>query len=168
MKNGDAAPFDPAEDIVNASKVKDEIYNNILPALEKEALEQGSVFGQFITPEEFADEVLKGLDPEDDEEYQKVLKQYGLDDFAGSVDELKEYIVETLRTGSAQQIRENIKYLNEKRQDPTQAKLGITYIDRPEDFKDEQAKPDTELYKVFQKAGYQGTEDDFYTKFFLI
>ena len=27
-------------------------------------------------------------------------------------------------------------------------------------------KPDTELYKVFQKAGYQGTEDDFYTKFF--
>ena len=165
-KNGDATPFDPAEDIVNASKVKDEIYNNILPALEKEALAQGSVFGQFITPEEFADEVLKGLDPEDDEEYQKVLKQYGLDDFAGSVDELKEYIVESLRTGSAQQIRENIKYLNEKRQDPTQAKLGITYIDRPEDFKDEQAKPDTELYKVFQKAGYQGTEDDFYTKFF--
>ena len=57
---------------------------------------------------------MKGLDPEDDEEYQKVLKQYGLDDFAGSVDELKEYIIETLRTGSAQQIRENIKYLNEK------------------------------------------------------
>ena len=165
-ENGNATPFDPAEDIVNASKVKDEIYNNILPALKEEALEQGSVFGQFITPEEFADEVLKGLDPEDDEEYQKVLKQYGLDDFAGSVDELKEYIVESLRTGSAQEIRENIKYLNEKRQDPTQAKLGITYIDRPEDFQDTQAKPDTELYKVFQKAGYQGTEDDFYTKFF--
>ena len=165
-KDGDPAPFDPAEDIVNASKVKDEIYNNILPALEKEALEQGSVFGQFVTPEEFADEVIKGLDPENQEEYEEVLKQYGLDDFAGSIDELKDYIVETLRTGSAQQIRENIKYLNEKRQDPTQAKLGITYIDRPEDFKNEQAKPDTELYKVFQKAGYQGTEDDFYTKFF--
>ena len=165
-ENGNATPFDPTEDIVNASKVKDEIYNNILPALKEEALEQGSVFGQFVTPEEFADEVLKGLDPEDDEEYQKILKQYGLDDFAGSVDELKEYIVESLRTGSAQQIRENIKYLNEKRQDPTQAKLGITYIDRPEDFQDTQAKPDTELYKVFQKAGYQGTEDDFYTKFF--
>ena len=165
-KDGDPAPFDPAEDIVNASKVKDEIYKNILPALEKEALEQGSVFGQFVTPEEFADEVIKGLDPENQEEYEKVLKQYGLDDFAGSIEELKDYIVETLRTGSAQQIRENIKYLNEKRQDPTQAKLGITYIDRPEDFKDEKAKPDTELYKVFQKAGYQGTEDDFYTKFF--
>ncbi len=165
-KDGDPAPFDPAEDIVNASKVKDEIYKNILPALEKEALEQGSVFGQFVTPEEFADEVIKGLDPENQEEYEKVLKQYGLDDFAGSIEELKDYIVETLRTGSAQQIRENIKYLNEKRQDPTQAKLGITYIDRPEDFKNEQAKPDTELYKVFQKAGYQGTEDDFYTKFF--
>ena len=165
-KDGDPAPFDPAEDIVNASKVKDEIYKNILPALEKEALEQGSVFGQFVTPEEFADEVIKGLDPEDQEEYEKVLKQYGLDDFAGSIEELKEYIVETLRTSSAQQIRENIKYLNEKRQDPTQAKLGITYIDRPEDFKDEQAQSDTELYKIFQNAGYQGTEDEFYTNFF--
>jgi hypothetical protein len=71
-----------------------------------------------------------------------------------------------LRTGSAQDIREQIKYLNEKRKKPTQEVLGLTYIERPEDFKNQQAAPDTELYKVFQSAGFQGSEDEFYTKFF--
>ena len=80
--------------------------------------------------------------------------------------ELKEYIIETLRTGSAQEIREEIKYLNDKRQRPTQEILGVTYIERAEDYKDEMAKPTTELYAIFQKAGFQGTEDEFYTDFF--
>ena len=163
---GQGRGYDAAEDILNAGKVQDEIYNNILPALKEEALQQGSVFGQFITPEEFADEMLKGLDPSDKSTWDEVLQRYGLTDFKGTVEELKEYIVETLRTGSAQKIREEIKFLNEKRQRPTQEVLGLTYIERPEDYKDEQAKADTELYKVFQTAGYQGTEDEFYENFF--
>ena len=163
---GQGRGYDAAEDILNAGKVQDEIYNNILPALKEEALKQGSVFGQFITPEEFADEMLKGLDPNDKSTWDEVLQRYGLTDFKGTVEELKEYIVETLRTGSAQKIREEIKFLNEKRQRPTQEVLGLTYIERPEDYKDEQAKGDTKLYKVFQSAGYQGTEDEFYEKFF--
>jgi hypothetical protein len=129
-------------------------------------LRQGSVFGQFITPEEFADEMLRGLDPNDKSSWQEVLQRYGLTDFKGTVDELKQYVVETLRTGSAQDIREQIKYLNEKRQRPTQQVLGLTYIERPEDYKDEMATPQTELYKTFQSAGYQGTEDEFYNNFF--
>ena len=163
---GQGRGYDAAEDILNAGKVQDEIYNNILPALKEEALQQGSVFGQFITPEEFADEMLRGLDPSDKSTWDEVLQRYGLTDFKGTVEELKEYIVETLRTGSAQKIREEIKFLNEKRQRPTQEVLGLTYIERPEDYKDEQAKADTELYKVFQTAGYQGTEDEFYENFF--
>jgi hypothetical protein len=42
----------------------------------------------------------------------------------------------------------------------------LTYIERPEDYKDEMSKPQTELFKTFQSAGYQGTEDEFYQKFF--
>ncbi len=163
---GQGRGFDAAEDILTAGKVKDHIYNNILPALKAETLKQGSVFGLFITPEEFADDMLKGLDPNDKSSWQEVLKRYGLTDFKGTIEELKEYIMETLRTGSAQQIREEIKYLNEKRQKPTQEVLGLTYIERPEDYKDQMAKPQTELYKVFQSAGYQGTEDEFYKNFF--
>ena len=158
--------FDGAEDVINASKVRDEIYKNILPALSKEAKDLGSVFGIFTTPEEFADDVLEGVDPTNKEAWDKVLKANGLEDFKGTIDELKEEIKEALRTGSAQTIRENIKYLNEKRERPTQEKLGITYIERPEDYKTDDPKSNTALYTTFQKAGYKGTEDEFYEKFF--
>jgi len=163
---GQGRGFDAAKDILTAGGVQDEIYNNILPALKEEALKQGSIFGQFETPEEFADKMLHGLDPNDKTTWQEVLQRYGLTDFKGTVEELKQYVIETLRTGSAQEIREEIKYLNEKRQRPTQQVLGLTYIERPEDYKDQMATPQTELYKVFQGSGYQGTEDEFYEKFF--
>lgn len=163
---GQGKGYDPADDILNASKVSDYIYTQILPALKEEALKSGTVFGQFITPEEFADEMLRGLDPNDKSTWDEVLKRYGLENFKGDITELKEYVKETLRTGSAQEIRENIKYLNEKRQKPTQEKLGITYIERPEDYKDEGIKGETELYKTFQSAGFKGTEDEFYNDFF--
>lgn len=163
---GQGKGYDSADDILNASKVSDYIYTQILPALKEEALKSGSVFGQFITPDEFADSMLEGLDPNDKKTWYEVLKRYGIDDFKGSIDELKEYVKETLRTGSAQEIRENIKYLNEKRQKPTQEKLGVTYIERPEDYKDQEIKGETELYKTFQSAGFKGTEDEFYNDFF--
>jgi hypothetical protein len=163
---GQGKGYDPADDILNASKVSDYIYTQILPALKEEALKSGTIFGQFITPEEFADEMLRGLNPDDKGTWDEVLKRYGIDTFKGTIDELKEYVKETLRTGSAQDIRDNIKYLNDKREKPTQQTLGVTYIERPEDYKDEQAKPQTELYKTFQSSGFQGTEDEFYENFF--
>jgi hypothetical protein len=163
---GQGKGYDPADDILNASKVSDYIYTQILPALKEEALKQGSVFGQFITPEEFADEMLRGLDPNDKTTWDEVLKRYGLENFKGTIEELKEYVQEILRTGSAQEIRENIKYLNEKRQKPTQERLGVTYIERPEDYKEGSIKGETELYKTFQSAGFKGTEDEFYNNFF--
>ena len=163
---GQGKGYDAADDILNASKVQDQIYSTILPALKDEALKQGTVFGLFVTPEEFADDMLRGLDPNDKSTWNEVLQRYGLTDFKGTVEELKQYVAETLRTGSAQDIREQIKYLNEKRQKPTQKVLGLTYIERPEDFKNEKAAADTELYKTFQSAGFQGTEDDFYKNFF--
>jgi len=165
---GQGQGFDAADDIVNAGKVEDFLYSTVVPVLQEKAFEAPvAAFGQFITPEEFADEMLRGLDPYNTpDEWKEVLQRYGLTDYAGTVDELKQYIVETLRTGSALDIREQIKYLNEKRQKPTQEILGVTYIERPEDYKDEMAKPTTELYAIYQKAGYQGTEDEFYENFF--
>lgn len=165
---GQGKGYDAAEDILNAGKVTDEIYNNILPSLKKEAIDQGSVFGQFVAPEEFADEMLKGLDPSNKEEWDKVLNIYGLDNFKGTIDDLKSNIIDTLRTGSAQQIRESIKYLNEKGKKPTQQELGVTYIQRPEDYKKATVEDEdrTELYKVFQSAGYKGSEDEFYNEMF--
>jgi hypothetical protein len=164
---GQGQGYDPADDILNASKVSDYIYNQILPALNEEALAQGTVFGQFLKPEEFADEMLKGLNPEDKQTWDEVLEKYGLESFGGTIEELKNYITEAVRTGSAQEIREQIKYLNEKREKPTQEVLGVSYIQREEDYKPKDTiEGQTELYKTFQSAGFQGTEDEFYENFF--
>ena len=159
--------FDGAEDIVNVDKVKNLLYDNILPALEKEVKNTKTIFGNFIKPEEFADDMLKGLDPNEPESWDAALKELGLDDFEGTLEDLKEYITSTLRTGSAEDIRAQIKFLNEKRKKPDQYLLGVEYIAREEDYKPaEKLKGDTQLYKIFQDAGYEGTEDDFYEKVF--
>jgi len=164
---GQGKGFDAADDITNASKVQDFISINVMPLLQKEADKAEVVFGTFITPEEFADEMLRGLDPaKTPDAWKEVLQRYGLSEFAGTIDELKQYIVETLRGGSAQEIREQIKYLNDKRQRPTQEILGVTYIPKEEDYKDQAPKPTTQLYSIFQSAGYQGTEDEFYNNMF--
>jgi hypothetical protein len=164
---GQGKGYDAAEDIVNAGKVQDFISNDVLPVLEDEAKKAQVAFSSFITPEEFADEMLRGLDPtKTPDAWKEILQRYGLSDYAASLDEVKQYVVEAVRSGSAQEIREQIKYLNEKRQKPTQEILGITYIQRPEDYKDVKAKPTTELYAIFQDSGYQGTEDDFYNDMF--
>jgi hypothetical protein len=162
---GQGKGYDPAKDILTAANVTDYIYNEILPELEDEALETGTVFGQFIKPREFADEMLEGLDPNTPEDWEKVLEDLGMEDFEGSLDELKDYIAETLQTGSATDIRRSIKYLNEQREKPTQKNLGITYIQREEDEAPEKVKAKTQLYQAFVNAGYSGTEDEFYEKF---
>ena len=163
---GQGLGYDPAEDTLSASKVTNEIYNNILPALKTEALKQGSIFGQFITPDEFADQALAGIDLTDKASWSQALKEFGLDNFTGTIDDLREYIKETLQSGTATEIRAQIKKLNEKNKTPTQKELGLTYIERPTDFTNQAIKPETELYKTFQSAGFKGTEDEFYTKFF--
>ena len=159
--------FDAAEDVINAGKVKDHIYKNILPKLVEEAGRQPTIFGQFIRPDEFADDMLEGLDPDKPDEWNYALEQVGLSDFQGTAADLKNYIAETFRTGSAADIRAQLKYLNEKREKPTQQLLGIEYIQREEDYKtDSKLKGETQLFKVFQDAGYEGTEDDFYDNVF--
>ena len=60
---GQGQGYDAAEDILNAGKVNDEIYKKILPALNKEVITQGSVFGQFITPESFCRSNDKRIEP---------------------------------------------------------------------------------------------------------
>ena len=111
--------------------------------------------------------MIEGLDPDQPEEWNYALEQVGLSDFQGTAADLKNYIAETFRTGSAVDIRAQLKYLNEKREKPTQQLLGVEYIQREEDYKtDSKLKGETQLFKVFQDAGYEGSEDDFYDNVF--
>jgi hypothetical protein len=160
---GQGQGFDPAENFLTTSKIKDFIYTKVLPELSDEALKQKNIFGSFLLPEEFADDLLEGLDPNTPEQWQETLKDLNLEGFQGTLDELKEEIMNTVRTGSAEEIRQNIKYLQEKRLKPTQERLGITYIQRDEDNLEKDKKPETEFYQIFKDAGYKGTEEEFYT-----
>jgi hypothetical protein len=61
------------------------------------------------------------------------------------IEEVKAYIEEAFQTGEATKIREAIKYLNEKKEKVTQEKLGVDYIERPED---------THLVAILRKHSY--------------
>lgn len=164
---GAARGFDPARDLITLKDAEDYIQTSILPEIVNEKLNIGDVsFLNFVTPEEFADNLLEGIDPEvQKEEFDKVLETLGLSGEDLGIDEVKQYIIEAFRTGAAQKIRESIKFLNEKKLKPTQERLGVDYIERPEDFKPTSSPNETELYKIFRNAGYQGGEDEFYDSF---
>lgn len=159
--------YDPAPDLISFEDAQNYIDTTIIPAVEAEKVALGdATFLQFVTPEEFADRLLQGVSPEANKaEWQKLLDQFGLSDTGQTVDELRNYIIDALRTGAAKDIRESIKYLNEKKLVPTQERLGVSYIQRPEDVKTVTSANQTQLYKVFQSAGYKGSEDEFYETF---
>ena len=158
--------YDPARDVVTDSDVKDFINNNVLSAVDEARADFGdSPFLEFVTPEEFADEILEGIDPlENKEEWKELLEMYGLDE-SSAISEVREYILESVRTGAAKDIREGIKYLNQKSKKPTQRELGVTYIERDEDEKPEDDPDADALYKTFKNAGFGGTQEEFYDTF---
>lgn len=163
---GAANGYDPAKDLITLKSAEEYIKTSILPSLEAEKAALGDVaFLNFVTPEEFADALIEGIDPAvNKEEWDKLLESLGLSNQQMGLDELKKYIVEAFQTDAAKTIREGIKYLNEKKLTPTQERLGVEYIQRPEDAKTATGT-ETQLYTIFKNAGYQGNEDEFYEKF---
>lgn len=155
--------FRPALNVADPERIKRYIYYEVMPMLEEEATDIGTVFGQFVTPEEFADDVLSTYNLENKEELEELLKQYGLEDI-GDMGELRDQLIEVISTNDAIAIREGIKYMNEQGKRPDQKNLGIQYIEREEDYKPDIAA-DTEIFKIFQSAGYKGTETQFYEEF---
>jgi hypothetical protein len=163
---GKGKGFDPAENVVTDQEVKDYINTSLLPALADEKLDIGDTsFLAFVTPAEFAESVLEGIDPlENKEEWKKVLEAYGFEDDA-TLEEVKKYIEDAVRTGQAKDIRESLKYLNEKKKKPTQERLGVDYIEREEDDKDLASDEETAFFKIFKDAGYGGTQEEFFDQF---
>jgi hypothetical protein len=124
--------YDPAKDIVSYDTMNSYFNDVLIPLVAEEKLSlDDAAFMQFVTPEEFATEILEGIDPtENKEEWKEVLEQFGIEDMDASLEEVKEYIKEAFETGEAQAIREGIKYLNQKKQTIDQSTLGVDYIER--------------------------------------
>jgi len=158
--------YDPAQDVTSVADIENYIANEVIPAVNQAQLDlDGAVFSSFTTPEEFADAVLKGIDPsENNPEWKEVLEQFGMEVDA-SLEEVKDYIIDITRTGAAQEIRETIKFLNEKKLTPTQERIGVSYIEREEDANPTDPEGQTALFQIFSDAGYSGTQDEFFAEF---
>lgn len=164
---GSSKGFDPARDVLTLKDATDYISTKILPEIAAKDIDLADVnFLQFVTPEEFADSVIEGVSPEANKaEWDKMLGTLGITDKGMGIDEVKQYIADQFRTGNAINIRQSIKYLNEKGKTPTQTELGVEYIQREGDAAPSTSPYATTLYKIFKNAGYQGSEDDFYGSF---
>ena len=153
VKNGYDAAYDPQSRL--QASLESPLYNK--------AESMGTVFGKFTTPKEYVDELFTRINPlQNKTEWRKLMEKYGLDPDTEDLEVVKKQITDALSTGSAYEIRQKITDIQKLEQTPNQKNLGITYIERPED------KPNVEktaLYDTFKKAGFTGTEQEFYDQY---
>ena len=159
--------FDPSADMPNIMDLNEFIYNNLTPYLEARKEEFGDrVFLPFLTPDQLATQLVSSLDPmRTPEAWDAVMERYGISGQGKTVDEVKNLILEVTRTVPAADIRDRLLELNKKDLKPTQERLGVEYIQRESDYKKEENKGETALYRLFKQSGFGGTEDEFYRDF---
>lgn len=158
--------YDAAPDIASPEIANIYIQKVLTPALQAKYAEVGTVFGEFVNPESYAQKIVDSFDPiKNREEIDKVLKMYNLDPASTDLSQLRDMIAESIKGDNAAAIRSRIEELNKIKEKPTQKELGVEYIQRDLDEKDLEAAEDDKLYGIFKTAGYKGDVDQFYEEF---
>ena len=167
---GKSANFDPSSDFATSKDLLRYLNEELAPELRKEKSSLGeNVFLDFVPVEQYADGLIGNIDnfTEFDESWNQFFEENNIDPKEG-LEETKELVKEVLRTGSASDIRMGIEALNKQKKKPTQDLLGIEYIQRDEDYVPaEEYESDSYLYRLAQKSGYEGTEEEFYKESFM-
>lgn len=167
---GKSANFDPSSDFATSKDLLRYLNEELAPELQKEKSSLGeNVFLDFVPVEQYADGLIGNIDDftEFDESWNEFFEENGINPEEG-LEETKELVKEVLRTGSASDIRMGIEALNKQKKKPTQELLGIEYIQRDEDYVPvDEYESDSYLYKLAQKSGYEGTEEEFYEEDFM-
>jgi hypothetical protein len=160
--------YDPVADTYTRQDLANFIQGDLAKALQDKKTEFGNpVFLDFVTAEQKAKEFVDALNVADlPADLKKQLNNLGIDENMDPTEDVKEGLMGILRTNQAIDIRERIKELNEQRIKPTQEKLGFGYIQRDEDEKVKAPTGGSALFNTFRKAGYSGSESEFYTEFF--
>ena len=158
--------YDGAKDLYTDDDLNQYINEEIVPGIGELDIKFGNKpFMEFVSPEKYADDLLGDYNI-GTEEYTKLLKDLGIDTKNLDPNAVKDQLIEGLRTGRAEDIRAAITYYNENKKRPSQQLLGVSYIEREEDYdKDAINKDANPLYTLFAQSGYQGTEDEFFTNF---
>jgi hypothetical protein len=160
--------YDPVADTYTRQDLANFIQKDLTKALQDKKTEFGNpVFLAFVTAEQKAKQFVDALNVSElPADLKKQLNKLGINEKLDSTEDVKEGLMGILRTNQAIDIRERIKELNEQRIKPTQEKLGFGYIQREGDEKVEAPTGGSALFNIFQKAGYSGSESEFYTDFF--
>jgi len=160
--------YDPVADSYTGADLAAFVKTDLAKALEtQKGTYVNSVFTPFVSADAKANDLVQKLNLNNlPSEYKERLRDLGVSEKDDPADQVKDALVQILRTDPALEIREKIAQLNEERIKPTQKELGFGYIQRESD---EEIKPQTggsALFNVFKKAGYTGNESEFYTDFF--
>lgn len=160
--------YDPVADSYTTADLYNYVKTDLAKALEtQKGTYVNSVFTPFVSAESKAGELVGKLNLDNlPAEYKQRLKDLGIDEKENPADEVKDALAQILRTDPALEIREQIRQLNEQQIKPTQKELGFGYIQRESDEDIKEQAGGSALFNVFKKAGYSGTESEFYTDFF--
>ena len=168
IKNPDGTiakkPYDPAPDVYAPQIAKTYIAQILTPFLIDKANKIGTVFGEFVKPVDYVNEVLKAVNlPENKAQWKKILETYGIDPNS-SLDEIKTTLVDALSQDSTKEIKQKIGDVLKADKSLTQTELGVEFIQRPSTVSGKVPEA-SGIYAVFKNAGFNGTEDQFYSTF---
>ena len=156
-------PYDAAPNVYAPAVSQLYISYVLTPILIDKANKIGSVFGEFIKPSDYVDQILKAVNlPENKEQWANILEKNGLDPNA-SLNELKNTLVDALTQDSTTDIKTRLGNLIKEGKTPTQTELGVEYLQKATVSGTE--TPASGVYAVFKNAGYSGNEKDFYSTF---
>ena len=163
--NGDPEidKFDAAPTVYAPLVARTYITQILTPYLIDKANKIGTVFGEFIKPSDYVDQILKVVNlPENKEQFTNILKSSGLDPNA-SLSELRNTLVDALTQDSTIDIKKRIGDLIKEGKTPTQTELGVEYLQKATVSGTTTAA--SGVYGIFKNAGYNGSESDFYATF---
>lgn len=160
--------YDPVADTYNRQDLATFIQGDLTKALEAEKNAYSNpVFKDFVSAQTKAAEFVNKLNianlPVD---LQEKLKELGYNEKTDPANQIKDALTQILSTEPALEMRQRIQELNEQRIKPTQEQLGYGYIQRDTDEETKTQSGGSALYSIFKKAGYGGSENEFYTDFF--
>lgn len=160
--------YDPVADTFNRQDLAAFIQGDLANALAGEKASFGNpVFKEFVSAQSKAAEFVDKLNIQDlPSDLQARLKEFGIDEKEDPADQVKAALTQILSTEPASKIRDKIRQLNEQQIKPTQEQLGYGYIQREGDIETKAPTGGSKLFSIFKKAGYGGTEQEFYTDFF--
>jgi hypothetical protein len=157
--------YDGAPDIYAPQISKMYITQVLTPMLIDKANKIGTVFGQFVKPKDYVNELLKVLSlPENKDQWNNILKSYGIDPNE-SLNEISDTLVNALSQDSTLEIKKKIGDAITQGKVPTQSDLGVEYIQRAKPTYSGVVSTPSGVYAIFKNAGFNGTEDQFYSTF---